>query len=92
MVQLSETFFCRGTDIKSPHGIPLDLLDRLMIVRTMPYSHQELIQVCNYLIFDAKVVQFIFHLCTQHVNFIEFFAHFTAYEKKTILLANGSCW
>jgi len=35
----------RGTDIKSPHGIPLDLLDRLMIVRTMPYSHQELIQI-----------------------------------------------
>eukprot|EP00794_Sanderia_malayensis_P007371 gene7371-8191_t len=35
----------RGTDIKSPHGIPLDLLDRLMIIRTMPYSQQESIQI-----------------------------------------------
>jgi len=26
----------RGTNIKSAHGIPNDLLDRLMIVRTLP--------------------------------------------------------
>lgn len=25
----------RGTDISSPHGIPVDLLDRLMIIRTL---------------------------------------------------------
>lgn len=36
----------RGTDdIVSPHGIPLDLLDRLMIVRTLPYSQEEMIQI-----------------------------------------------
>lgn len=31
--------FFRGTeDIISPHGIPLDLLDRLLIIRTTPYN------------------------------------------------------
>lgn len=32
----------RGTQYKSPHGIPLDLLDRLMIIMTKPYSEKEL--------------------------------------------------
>ena len=31
----------RGTEYKSPHGIPIDLLDRLMIVSTEPYSSDE---------------------------------------------------
>lgn len=31
----------RGTDYKSPHGIPLDLLDRLMIVSTEAYKPDE---------------------------------------------------
>eukprot|EP00560_Eucampia_antarctica_P008530 CAMPEP_0197824636 /NCGR_PEP_ID=MMETSP1437-20131217/1858_1 /TAXON_ID=49252 ORGANISM="Eucampia antarctica, Strain CCMP1452" /NCGR_SAMPLE_ID=MMETSP1437 /ASSEMBLY_ACC=CAM_ASM_001096 /LENGTH=517 /DNA_ID=CAMNT_0043424341 /DNA_START=16 /DNA_END=1569 /DNA_ORIENTATION=+ len=31
----------RGTEYKSPHGIPLDLLDRLMIVSTVPYTLEE---------------------------------------------------
>lgn len=35
----------RGTDIVSPHGIPLDLLDRVMIIRTMPYSQEEIVQI-----------------------------------------------
>ncbi|MBN3326454.1 RUVB1 protein, partial [Atractosteus spatula] len=36
----------RGTeDITSPHGIPLDLLDRVMIVRTMLYTPQEMKQI-----------------------------------------------
>ena len=29
----------------APHGIPLDLLDRLMIVRTLPYSQEEMMQI-----------------------------------------------
>jgi len=37
----------RGTDIVSPHGIPLDLLDRLMIIRTLPYSLQDIMQILN---------------------------------------------
>lgn len=32
----------RGTEIQSPHGIPVDLLDRLMIIRTLPYSLSEI--------------------------------------------------
>jgi len=32
----------RGTQYKSPHGLPLDLLDRLMIISTTPYSEEEM--------------------------------------------------
>jgi RuvB-like protein 2 len=32
----------RGTNYKSPHGIPIDLLDRLLIVSTLPYTEREL--------------------------------------------------
>jgi len=35
----------RGTDVRSPHGIPVDLLDRMLIIRTMPYSLEEMIQI-----------------------------------------------
>merc|ERR1712010_278459 len=35
----------RGTDIVSPHGIPVDLLDRLIIIRTLTYSVDEITQV-----------------------------------------------
>lgn len=31
----------RGTNYKSPHGIPIDLLDRLLIIPTTPYSEQD---------------------------------------------------
>lgn len=34
-----------GDDMKSPHGIPPDLIDRLLIVRTLPYSHDEISQI-----------------------------------------------
>lgn len=32
----------RGTDIVAPHGIPLDLLDRLLIITTEPYGEEEI--------------------------------------------------
>ncbi len=32
----------RGTDIIAPHGIPLDLLDRLLIITTEPYKRDEI--------------------------------------------------
>lgn len=36
----------RGTqDIISPHGVPLDLLDRLLIIKTLPYSEEEMVQI-----------------------------------------------
>ncbi|GAB2233949.1 hypothetical protein Droror1_Dr00003179 [Drosera rotundifolia] len=35
----------RGTSMKSPHGIPVDLLDRLVIIRTETYGPAETIQI-----------------------------------------------
>eukprot|EP00735_Rhodelphis_limneticus_P013747 TRINITY_DN76_c0_g1::TRINITY_DN76_c0_g1_i1::g.14776::m.14776 TRINITY_DN76_c0_g1::TRINITY_DN76_c0_g1_i1::g.14776 ORF type:complete len:465 (+),score=59.17,sp/Q9DE27/RUVB2_XENLA/78.60/0.0,TIP49/PF06068.8/2e-184,AAA/PF00004.24/4.8e-06,AAA/PF00004.24/3.3,AAA_22/PF13401.1/0.022,AAA_22/PF13401.1/0.027,AAA_22/PF13401.1/9.2e+02,AAA_5/PF07728.9/0.0077,AAA_5/PF07728.9/2.2e+03,AAA_5/PF07728.9/14,DnaB_C/PF03796.10/2.4e-05,RuvB_N/PF05496.7/0.0046,RuvB_N/PF05496.7/2.4,Mg_chelatase/PF01078.16/0.0016,Mg_chelata len=35
----------RGTDYKAPHGIPLDLLDRLLIISTTPYDEKEIKQI-----------------------------------------------
>lgn len=37
----------RGTEIKSPHGIPLDLLDRMLIISTRPYTGLEIGQILN---------------------------------------------
>mmetsp|Transcript_6576 Transcript_6576/g.16367 ORF Transcript_6576/g.16367 Transcript_6576/m.16367 type:complete len:373 (+) Transcript_6576:162-1280(+) len=35
----------RGTNYKSPHGIPIDLLDRLLIISTSPYKEKEIGQI-----------------------------------------------
>ena len=35
----------RGTNYESPHGIPIDLLDRLLIITTTPYSEKETKQI-----------------------------------------------
>jgi RuvB-like protein 2 len=32
----------RGTNYKSPHGMPVDLLDRLLIITTNPYEEKEI--------------------------------------------------
>jgi len=37
----------RGTEVIAPHGVPVDLLDRLMIIRTMPYALQEIVQILS---------------------------------------------
>ena len=37
----------RGTEVIAPHGVPVDLLDRMLIVRTMPYSHEEMVQIIS---------------------------------------------
>jgi RuvB-like protein 2 len=37
----------RGTNYKSPHGIPLDLLDRMIIVPTTPYDEKELREILS---------------------------------------------
>ena len=38
----------RGTDgIVAPHGIPIDLLDRLVIIKTVPYSVIEIMQIVD---------------------------------------------
>lgn len=35
----------RGTKIQSPHGLPIDLLDRVLIVSTKPYEEQDIQQI-----------------------------------------------
>lgn len=32
----------RGTEYRSPHGIPIDMLDRMLIITTEPYTESEL--------------------------------------------------
>lgn len=45
----------RGTNIVSPHGIPYDLLDRLLIVSTDPYSVDELRQILKVRITEEEL-------------------------------------
>lgn len=35
----------RGTNYESPHGIPIDLLDRMIIIRTVPYTIDEMSEI-----------------------------------------------
>ena len=35
----------RGTHYRSPHGIPIDLLDRMIIIRTVPYTEKEIKEI-----------------------------------------------
>ncbi|KAI1160076.1 RuvB-like helicase 2 [Nemania serpens] len=35
----------RGTDYRSPHGLPLDFLDRVVIIQTKPYGPEEIQQI-----------------------------------------------
>ena len=35
----------RGTNYRSPHGLPLDFLDRVLIVSTYPYESEEIRQI-----------------------------------------------
>merc|ERR1712093_519492 len=37
----------RGTETRSPHGVPIDLLDRMLIIRTMPYTLEETFQILS---------------------------------------------
>lgn len=37
----------RGTNYKSPHGIPIDLLDRLLIISTSPYTEEEIRKILD---------------------------------------------
>ena len=35
----------RGTKFASPHGLPVDLLDRVLIVSTKPYTEDDIKQI-----------------------------------------------
>merc|ERR1711968_61281 len=37
----------KGTGVISPHGVPVDLLDRMLIIRTMPYSVEEMVKILS---------------------------------------------
>ena len=37
----------RGTNYKGPHGMPLDLLDRLLIITTYPYNEKDIRQILD---------------------------------------------
>eukprot|EP00249_Psilotum_nudum_P011493 c23206_g2_i1 orf=278-1669(-) len=37
----------RGTNYRSPHGIPIDFLDRLLIISTQPYTEEEIRQILD---------------------------------------------
>eukprot|EP01126_Amoeba_proteus_P049845 TRINITY_DN5848_c0_g1_i3.p1 TRINITY_DN5848_c0_g1~~TRINITY_DN5848_c0_g1_i3.p1 ORF type:complete len:251 (+),score=44.93 TRINITY_DN5848_c0_g1_i3:159-911(+) len=60
----------RGTNYKGPHGMPLDLLDRLLIIPTEPYSEDELKQIiktrCNEegVDIDPVALSLLTKLCT----------------------------
>ena len=42
----------RGTNYRSPHGIPIDLLDRLLIISTEPYTEKDI-----HMILDIRWVE-----------------------------------
>ena len=37
----------KGTEIVAPHGVPVDLLDRMLIIRLMPYSVEDIVQILS---------------------------------------------
>jgi TBP-interacting protein TIP49 len=45
----------RGTDVESPHGVPLDMLDRLIIIRTKPYTADEVREIIKIRAREEKV-------------------------------------
>jgi len=45
----------RGTDVKSPHGIPLDLIDRLLIITTRPYKKEEIKKILQIRMAEEKI-------------------------------------
>jgi TBP-interacting protein len=45
----------RGTDVESPHGIPLDLLDRLLIIPTRPYTADEIRQILRIRMLEEEI-------------------------------------
>ena len=45
----------RGTDLVSPHGMPLDLLDRLLIINTRPYNENEIKEILRIRAKEEKI-------------------------------------
>lgn len=45
----------RGTELISPHGMPLDLLDRLLIINTRSYSPEEIVEILKIRANEEKI-------------------------------------
>jgi TBP-interacting protein len=45
----------RGTDVKSPFGLPLDLLDRLVIITTDKYNEEEIREILKIRAAEEKI-------------------------------------
>lgn len=45
----------RGTDIVSPHGMPLDILDRVLIIPTEPYKPEEIREILKIRAREEKI-------------------------------------
>ena len=45
----------RGTDVEAPHGIPLDLLDRLLLIPVKPYRKEEIREILKIRAFEEGV-------------------------------------
>jgi DNA helicase TIP49 (TBP-interacting protein) len=43
----ARTFLHLTAACRSPHGIPIDLLDRLLIISTEPYTEREIRQILD---------------------------------------------
>lgn len=76
----------RGTTYKSPHGIPLDLLDRLMIIPTVPYEVDELRQILQIRCTEEEV-----EMAPEALELLTRIAHETSslrYAMQMIMTAN----
>jgi len=45
----------RGTEIEAPHGIPIDMLDRLLIINTAPYNRDEIREIVKIRAREEKI-------------------------------------
>ena len=45
LISYLSSFRIRGTNELSPHGMPMDLLDRTLIIMTEPYTPDEISQI-----------------------------------------------
>ncbi|KRX13564.1 RuvB-like 1, partial [Trichinella nelsoni] len=57
----------RGTEIVSAHGIPQDLLERLLIVKTLPYGLQEILEIVK---IRAKAENYQLAMCMIRRNYL----------------------
>jgi RuvB-like protein 2 len=49
----------RGTKFKSPHGLPVDLLDRVLIVSTKPYEEEDIRQIIQIRWVSSRLSSFL---------------------------------